>query len=1504
MFSTGAYDEEEQAFPNDASIRFSTGFVIGGHYEIIRPLGRGGMGEVYLARDTRLGRLVAIKFLLAHSGQSAERFITEARTTAQCHHENIVVIHDIGEYESIPYMVLEFIAGQSLRDALDERGDGMQTMAVEIMLPVIRALECAHAMGIVHRDLKPENILLAEAGPVKVVDFGIAKQVSPAPMTTFLPSPSGIDSLLVTHDGHFRGTMPYMSPEQWRHEGIDGRTDIWAAGIILYEIFVGKHPFEGRWASQLALVQDLDLPMPSVRDAVPEGGPLVDVIDRCLKKRKDERWSSAHELAMVLEQVNREKRASSGSGEDESPFTGLSAFQKSDTSRFFGRDDDIASVLAKLRSQQLVVIAGPSGAGKSSFVRAGLIPALERAGRESETFVVRPGRRPLAALAEALAFFQESVPEPDVADMERFADSLRAQPGLLGAKLRAHCRKRGPEHRILIFADQLEELYTLGIDPAERAIFCACIEGVADDASSPLRVVATIRADFLDRVAEDRKFWVEVARGLVFLPPMTRNGLRDAITKPLDAVGHRFEEETLVNEILDGLQGTTTPLPILQFTASRLWEARDRERRLLTREAYVALGGVAGALSTHADAVVASLSVPEQQLARAIFTELVTPERTRAIVRLDELLALAPEGAVVEHVVNHLADARLLLIDTTGESEGKTVELTHESLIDRWNKLQSWLDENQQDVQFLAQLRHAAQQWAKNGESEVFLWRDRAALDAGQWLERRRAEVGEDRALGLGKRDERYLEAVIGLAERTRRWRRRLAVVVFAGISAIAVVVSILAIRADEQARRADEKAKEAQEEARVARNATRMAAARQRREDPTTVLALLREIEMGPTPRGWAELAGWARTERVATKVLDHDGAVLFAAIDPSGKRIATARGDDVLVWDASGTHEPMVLHGHNKPVISVNWSADGKRIVSASVDTTVRIWNAHGSGQTIVLRGHEDEVNSAAFHPDGQRVVSASSDKTIRVWSADGAGEPLIFREHDARVNSAFFSPDGQHIVSTSNDKTVRVWNADGKQGKGPTLVLRGHDDGVTSAVFSPDGQHIASASRDRTLRVWNANGSGEPLILRGHEHKVASVGYSPDGAHIVSASNDNSVRIWNADGSGESMILKGHTAVVVMAAYGPDEQYVISASRDKTARIWRTSHSGGVLTLYGHTNLAQPPSFSPDGTHILSASVDECIRVWKADGTGIPLILRGHTGPVASAMYSPDGQHIVSAAWDGTARIWNADGSGEPSVLRGHGGPLNSAAYRPDGKQIVTASLDNTARIWNTDGSGEPIILRGHDGPLTAAQYSPDGIHIVTASRDKTARIWNADRTGEPLILRGHAAEVNSAAYSPDGRRILTTSSDTTVRVWNVEDLGQLVVLRGHEDIVWRAAWSPDGKRIASASQDKTVRIWNADGTGEPLVLHRSEFPLNGVEWSPDGGRVAAASDDKTIIVWSDLRPLEGPDDERLWLPTTYCMPLDVRRRLLDFSEAQSRADLQRCRQRVHHEIIGGF
>ncbi|WP_437734534.1 nSTAND1 domain-containing NTPase [Sorangium sp. So ce1335] len=1550
------------------------------HYEIIRKLGQGGMGVVFLARDMRLGRLIAVKLLLRYSGHGIERFLAEARVTARCRHENIVVIHEVDEIRGYPYIVLEYIKGPTLRQWMAQRDQasapGSRAIdtpprsrapgaVIELMVPVVRALVCAHEHGIVHRDLKPENILLDESGCIKVVDFGIAKDLEVNVVSTL----TGARAALAGGARRRRksaavGTPRYMAPEQLLGMDVDHRADLWAVGIVLHELLTGQHPLQPFSLARLSSIADLDEPMPGLRERHPELGALGALVDRCLRKRKAERIGSARELLGELDEL-RPARKALDLGEEESPFAGLTAFQEADAARFFGRDREIAAVAARLRNQPLVAIAAPSGAGKSSFVRAGVIPALKRSGDRWEAFVLRPGRRPLAALVDVLAQIAEAdamrgatagsratAGSAELPDPDGLIASLRTQPGSLGASLRARCRREGQSRRILLFVDQLEELYTLGAAPEELAIFVACLQGAADDASSPVRAMLAIRSDFLDRVGDDRGFMADVTRGLWFLPPMGREGLREALARPSEAAGYRFEAAEMVEHILDSLESARSPLPLLQFTAMKLWEARDRERRLLTRESHERLGGVAGALSAHADAVLSALSSREQRLARAVLLRLVTPERTRAVVSLDELRECAQDGEggagdTVAQVVQHLADARLLLIETGGEREGATVELVHESLIERWAKLKQWLTESEQDAEFLARLRAAARQWEASGSAEGLLWRDRAAEDARAWHERRRAErsgMGDD---GIGRREERYLSAVVAFHERAQRVRRGITAGVIAVLGAVALMVSLLAIdndrqatrarqqatRAAEQAALADQETARAHAQARAARNATRMATARARQADPTIALAILREMEP-EVPRGWHELTSRALHFEAARAVLDHPAGVTEARYSRDGKRIVTASTDAIArVWNADGTSDPVLLRGHRDAISSAAFSPDGKRIVTASRDTTARLWNADGSGEAIVLRGHEAEVRTAEFNPEGTRIVTASSDETVRLWNADGSGEPMVLRGHRGAVLEASFSPDGKRIVTVSEDETTRVWRADGS---GESMVLRGHRGAVHKAAFSPDGKRIVTASKDRTARVWNADAGGELVVLRGHRDAVIEAAFSPDGKRIVTASYDGTARIWSADGSGKPVVLQGYEApayfaefspdgkriatlsydravrlwnvqdpgepmvlqqeaIVSRANFSPDSKRIVATCNDRTVRIWNADDWNGSRILHGHESVVIRTALSPDGGHVATASYKSKIAwIWDTDDTVEPVAVRGHEDNVTSVAFSPGGNRIVTASKDGTARIWNADGTGKTIVVRGHKDVIYSAAFSPGGERIVTASEDRTARIWNADGTGEPLVFRGHESGVASAAFSPDGERIVTASGE-TVRVWNADGTGEPLVLRGHEDEVMSAVFSPDGKRILTASFDRTARVWNADGSGEPLVFRGHQGEVLMAAFSPDGGRIVTASQDGAVRLWDADRTSEPQVALGFDFPAISAAFSPDGERIVTAYR-RSVRLWTDLDPLRGVDDPRLWTATTYCMAVERRKELFGVPDATARADREACLRRV--------
>jgi serine/threonine protein kinase len=760
-------------------------------YEIIRLLGEGGMGAVYLGRDVRLGRRVAIKFLHATTPELTERFVIEARATARVEHENIVSIYEVGEWGGSPYMVLQFLQGQELTKIIP-RGKAMPVpRVVEVMTPVLRALDYAHGQGIVHRDLKPDNIFITDGGVTKVLDFGIAKVVQGDDKTSdgegklseAQLNEGGHTSL--TRHGSIMGTMPYMSPEQWGNGvAIDHTSDIWAVGIMMYKMLSGKHPLHPLKGTELMVTGFVDEPMPSLREHAPElPDELIRVVDKALAKVKSERWSSAQALMRALEPFQPGRYAAGQAiSVEESPYAGLSAFQEQDAARFFGRNREIAAMSQRLREVPLMAVVGSSGVGKSSFVRAGVVPALKNSGEAWEISVVRPGRSPLMALAGLLMqVTQDSGAatslniRDEVEQQQHRADRLRNEPGYFGTVLRRHARR--DKKKLLIFVDQFEELYTLVEDVEERMAFTACLTAAADDPTSPMRVVVSIRSDFLDRCVEDVHFMNELSQGLFFMTAPTRDGMRDSLVLPAEMAGYKFESEGIVNDMLEHLAHTGGALPLLQFTADKLWSERDPARKLLTKSAYDALGGVSGALAAHADHVLAGVSGEHLKLVRALFLRLVTPDRTRAIVAMDDLREQLGDAAEVQRAIDQLVAARLLVVQTGGGGSGATVEIVHESLIHGWPQLRRWLDEGQEDAVFLEQLRNTSRQWHAKKRDAGLLWRGEMAEEAKRFTRRFRGELPEVQ--------QQFLKAVIALSMRAARIRKTLLV-------AGAVVVSLL----------------------------------------------------------------------------------------------------------------------------------------------------------------------------------------------------------------------------------------------------------------------------------------------------------------------------------------------------------------------------------------------------------------------------------------------------------------------------------------------------------------------------------------------------------------------------------------------------------------------------------------------------------------------------------------------------------------------------------------
>jgi hypothetical protein len=268
-------------------------------YEILAPLGAGGMGEVYRARDTRLERTVAIKILpqqLASDPVRKQRFEREAKTVSNLNHPHICVLHDVGHQDGIDYLVRECVEGETLAKRL-EKGPLPLEQVLKLGPQIADALDKAHRSGVVHRDLKPGNIMLTPTG-AKLFDFGLAKPASPPASAATLTAAT--QSSPVTEQGTIVGTYPYMSPEQIEDKELDGRSDIFSLGAVLYEMITGRRAFEGK--SQLSVASAILGKDPApIRTIKPLTPPALDhAIRRCLAKDPEERWQTARDLALEL----------------------------------------------------------------------------------------------------------------------------------------------------------------------------------------------------------------------------------------------------------------------------------------------------------------------------------------------------------------------------------------------------------------------------------------------------------------------------------------------------------------------------------------------------------------------------------------------------------------------------------------------------------------------------------------------------------------------------------------------------------------------------------------------------------------------------------------------------------------------------------------------------------------------------------------------------------------------------------------------------------------------------------------------------------------------------------------------------------------------------------------------------------------------------------------------------------------------------------------------------
>jgi WD40 repeat protein/transcriptional regulator with XRE-family HTH domain len=1467
-------------------------------YQLGERIGAGGFGAVYRAIQPLVERDVAIKIILPHYADQPDfirRFEAEAQLVAHLEHPHIVPLYDYWREPGVAYLVMRLMRGGELRQLL-EHGPPPLELVLRMVEQLGAALHAAHAAGVVHRDLKPANVLLDEEGNAYLADFGIAKDLHHAAVLSMA--------------GAFVGSPAYSSPEQVRAEPITPQTDIYAFGVLLYELLTGQRPFPGPTPASF-LEQHVSANVPPLEAGRPGLPPALDrAIRRATAKIPAARFDDVAELVAevqaalgVLTSVPFTPLATPMPAAPptlvldlpaaDNPYRGLRLFTEADAATFFGRESLVQQLLTRLGEggelARFLAVVGPSGSGKSSVVRAGLLPALRGGGLPgSEQWYVAdllPGAQPLEALVAALCRVAPAGVEPD--DLRTL---LRAdERGLLRAARAV--LPPDPATELLLVIDQFEELFTLADDEAAREHLLDSIVTAVLDERSRLRIVMTLRADFMDRPLQYVDFGELLRQRSELVLPLTAEETERAILGPARRVGLQLEDGLAAALVADG-GGQPGALPLLQHTLSELYVRRQGRR--LSRAAYTEIGGVAGGLASSAEACYTSLGAAGQLLARQIFLRLTTPgegtEDTRRRTPLSEIQAL---GDQTDAVVRAFGDSRLLTFDRDPLSRTPTVEVAHEALLRAWPRLRGWLDGARADLRVQRRLAQAVAEWARAEQAPGY-------LAAGAWLAQYEA-LGAGSAVALTAAERDYLAASLAErerqaeAERERHQRElkqaralaeeqrqraeeqgrsatqlRRRAIWLAGILGLALIAAtlagVLAGGNANLARANAESAATAQAAQAIAEmnfaNGERLRLAAEATvvlngDAPGDVAALLaiRSLRLGYS--GAADAALLRALARLPRQRLSgHTGIIQAVAFSPDGRTVLTG-GDDgtARLWDVATGHEIRQFVGHTGRVVAAAFSPDGRTVLTGGDDQTARLWDVATGQEIHQFVGNASSVGAVAFSPDGAYVLTANGDFDLtggedlvaHLWEVATGRELRQLKGHTAVVTAVAFSPDGRSILTASYDWSVRLWDAATGQ---ELRQLHGHSDETYSVAFSPDGKTVLTSSNDRTARLWEVATGREIQRFNGHTHAVTQAVFAPDGTQVLTGSWDNTVRLWDVATGQELQRFTGHTQHVVSVAFAPDGRQIISGGFDQVALLWNPLPQLEPRTFAGHTNHVLSVAFSPDGTRIESGGRDNTARLWNA-ATGQQLRQFATENTIVNIQFSPDGTVIATTTFDVITQLWDVATGRELRRFT----PAGNAAFSPDGRQLATVSGDHDVLLWDV-ASGQ-VIRRfvGHTAFGYSVIFSSDGTRLLTNADDRTARLWDV-ATGNELQRFTSPLEFVSfntvaVSLSPDGPLVITAAG-TIVQLWDAATGKELRRLAGHTDEVNMARFSPDSRYALTTSDDGTARVWDV-ATGQELRrLSGHAINVFAAAFSPDGTQILTGSFDTTLRLWrADLQ-----------------------------------------------------
>lgn len=1172
------------------------------------------------------------------------------------------------------------------------------------------------------------------------------------------------------------------------------------------------------------------------------------------------------------------------------PYLGLDAFR--DAKFFFGRQRLLGSLLEKLEKRRLLSLIGESGSGKSSLVMGGLLPAL-KAGKLSNSQnwhyfkVMVPGSNPFLAL-------RELIKSPDVAgqaESEIELTKFLQDTTYLSKLVKARFNKP-----VVLVIDQFEEIFTLCEDVKMRHAFIGSIFHLTQTPDLRHLVVFTMRSDYKSNVNDlppslgDFVAAFNDAQVPVTAPDPIE--LREAITKPAEMVGLKFEKE-VVDALVQDIVTETAPLPLLQFTLLKLWEGRSHN--LVTMETYKRLGRGRRALELSAEALYDKLSPAQQETLRRILLRMVKPteglEFTSNRVLYNSFFYKTETAERIKGVLDGLIKQRLVRL-TESSAGDVQVEVAHEALVRYWPRLVKWLGDVRADMATRKRLEAKADEWINLGAGTAGLLDAVQVREAQRWLEsaeattigfnpslqqlvdasqkaiqlaenekeaaRQReaqqyqalAREQEQRALAESQRADAEQQRAIAEAQRAEdaaRSGNRLRVMLYLAIAAT-VVTLLLAVFALRERGRANDQTKLANEQTRIAQsNQLAAQSLSYLRDQPDLSLLLsVQALSIDPTNAEARNslIRGLEFSSNIKSFLSGHKFPISALAFRSSSDLVTVDQKGNLIYWDA----EKHVRTGNvNAPAGLANASVvttspDGKALIMKIENEAKWFLWIPGNNSTLP---QPLEVNSGkqaefAFSTDSQTLAIVEDDKIYLSGVNDISKRVLIKgtpKSSDTYYSTPVFSPDGKTLAMTDKiSANIYLLNL----ATGNREQLNSPEDSPVIVAFSPDGKFLVSGGFGGTIVLWELKGPHKNRELAWWKTEstssISSLVFNPKFPRKVNSDPGfNDFATSNRQGN-----------IITWRLSAP-------SSDGEPADILPlrvAAYAGGISTL----------AYSPDdGNVLVSGSPDSSVILWsvkpdRSDWFRQPLVSNG--GSINSIAVSSDSKILAAGDRLGNVILWDLEQRSllrkmtdkQPGVSDEQRHAVTSVALSVDGKTLASGNDDGQIALWDVPNNKKLKEFSAHSNIISSVALSPDSKTLASTGEDKKIFLWNVD-TAEPIKeIPNPSGKIKSIAFSPDGKTLATGGEDTKVRLWNIDN-GKEIVLPGHSDQIESVVFSPDGQTVASGGYDKTIILW--DISSSPSVRRRltgHTDVVSGLAYSKSGDILASGSWDGTVIVWN--------------------------------------------------------